>query len=127
MRDNIRPKLEIIKSSYDMMNASLLKRSSDTRTQDDGLGGKILFYDTNIWNNQQRQIQDIQSKINTYYSQIKGFIQRIKQQKQEEEIARTSRSKPPPPMPPQDEFTFIPPSSSYLSNYSNNKYINQNL
>ena len=127
LRDNIRPQLERIKSSFDMMHASLNKRSSDTRMQDDGNGGGIPLYNTQIFNNQRRQVQDIQSKINTYYSQINGFIQRIKQQNQAENVARTVRAKPPPPMPPQDEFTYIPPSSSFLSNYSNNKYINQNL
>ena len=101
-----------------------MKRSSDTRYQKNVQGGKMLFYNKDTWNDQQRQSQNIQSKINTFNSQIKGFIQRIKQQKQEESI-RTINVKPTPPLPPQDEYTYIPPSSSYLSNYSNNKYINQ--
>jgi len=124
LRDKIQPQLKNIKSLYDIVKNSLMKRSSDTRYQKNVQGGKMLFYNKDTWNIQQRQSQNIQSKINTFNSQIKGFIQRIKQQKQEESI-RTINVKPTPPLPPQDEYTYIPPSSSYLSNYSNNKYINQ--
>ena len=124
LRDKIQPQLKNIKGLYDTVKNSLMKRSSDTRYQKNVQGGKILFYNKDTWDDQQRQSQNIQSKINTFNSQIKGFIQRIKQQKQEESI-QTINVKPTPPLPLQDEYTYIPPSSSYLSNYSNNKYINQ--
>lgn len=124
LRDKIQPQLKNIKGLYDTVINSLMKRSSDTRYQKNVQGGKMLFYNKDTWNDQQRQSQNIKSKINTFNSQIKGFIQRINQQKQEESI-RTIHIKPTPPLPPQDEYAYIPPSSSYLSNYSNNKYINQ--
>ncbi len=124
LRDKIQPQLKNIKGLYDTVKNSLMKRSSDTRYQKNVQGGKILFYNKDTWDDQQRQSQNIQSKINTFNSQIKGFIQRIKQQKQEESI-QTINVKPTPPLPLKDEYTYIPPSSSYLSNYSNNKYINQ--
>lgn len=124
LRDKIQPQLKNIKGLYDTVKNSLMKRSSDTRYQKNAQGGKMLFYNKNTWDDQHRQSQNIKSKINTFNSQIKGFIQRINQQKQEESI-RTIHVKPTPPLPPQDEYAYIPPSSSYLSNYSNNKYINQ--
>lgn len=124
LRDKIRPQLKNIKEMYDTVTKSLMKRSSDTRLQKNEQGIKIHFYNKDTWDDQQRQEQGIKSKINTFYSQIKGFIQRIKQQKQEEST-RTIHAKPTPPLPPHDEYTYIPPSSSYLSSYSNNKYINQ--
>ena len=124
LRDKIQPQLKNIKGLYDTVKNSLMKRSSDTRYQKNVQGGKMLFYNKDTWNDQQRQSQNIQSKLKTFNSQIKGFIQRIKQQKQEESI-QTINVKPTPPLPLKDEYTYIPPSSSYLSNYSNNKYINQ--
>ena len=124
LRDKIRPQLKNIKGLYDTVTTSLMKRYSDTRYQKNEQGIKIRFYNKDTWNDQQRQLQGIKSKINTFYSQIKGFIQRIKQQKQEEST-RTIHIKSTPPLPLKDEYTYIPPSSSYLSSYSNNKYINQ--
>jgi hypothetical protein len=123
LRDKIQPQLKIINSLYDNVNNNLIKRSSDTRTQNDGNGGRTPFYDKKVWDDQQRKSQEIKTKINTFNSQITGFIQRIKQQKQEESV-RTFHVKPIPPLPPSDDI-YIPPSSSYISNYKNNKYINQ--
>ena len=124
LRDTIRPQLKNIQSMYETVNTSLIKRASDTRLQDNEQGVKIPFYNKETWDDQHRQERDIKSKINTFHSQIKGFIQKIKHQKQEEE-SRYIHVKPIPPVQLQDEYTYIPPSSSYLSNYSNNKYINQ--
>ena len=124
LRHRIQPELKNIKGLYDTVKTSLMKRASDTRTQNNEQGVQILFYNKDTWEDQQRQAQNIKSKINTFHSQIKGFIQRIKQQNQEEST-RTIHIKPTPPLPPQDEYTYIPPSSSYLSSYSNSKYTNQ--
>ena len=123
LRDKIEPQLKNIKSMYDNVNTSLLKRSSDTRVQNDGSNGIKLFYNKDLWNEQQNKSQDIKSKLDTFDSQIKGFMQKINQQSLEES-SKTIHKPPTPPTPPPD-YIYIPPSSSYLSNYASNKYINQ--